>query len=69
MHYTLLIAQMLLMVSMHQSLNAECFLGINESVPGSGTTREQAQQGHKLPVLLPSLGCPVNADVEFSEPP
>jgi hypothetical protein len=30
------------------------FLGINESVPGSGTTREQAPQGHKLPVLLPS---------------
>jgi hypothetical protein len=35
------------------------FFGIYESVPGSGTTREQAPQGHKLPVLLPSPGCPV----------
>jgi hypothetical protein len=35
------------------------FFEINESVPGSGTTMEQAPQGHKLPVLLPSPGCPV----------
>jgi hypothetical protein len=33
--------------------------GINESVPGSGTTREQDPQGHKLTVLLPTPGGPV----------
>jgi hypothetical protein len=33
---------------------------INESVPGSGTAREQAPQGHKLPVLLPSPGARTN---------
>jgi hypothetical protein len=32
------------------------FCWINKSVPNSGTAREQAPQGHKLPVLLPSPG-------------
>jgi hypothetical protein len=32
---------------------------INESVPDSGTAREQAPQGHKLPVVFPSPWCPV----------
>jgi hypothetical protein len=30
------------------------FLGMNKSVPESGTAREQARQGHKLSVLLHS---------------
>jgi hypothetical protein len=42
------------------------FGGINESVPGNGTTREQAPQGHKLPVLLPSPGSPVPGSIYTS---
>jgi hypothetical protein len=35
------------------------FADKRERPTGSGTAREQAPQGHKLPVVLPSPGCPV----------
>jgi hypothetical protein len=41
----------------HQSFIDGVFFVVinNESVPGSGTARDKAPQGHKLPVPLPFL--------------